>query len=169
MALVHFSDDRIPLNEYPMHTLPHIAMWIKCWCTILHLHLQHRQHTSHEEETSNNRRKTKSLHCPQLDHHDTDGLAGHKTWRTTQITMRRYKCALRKSAHSSWYFNMLYIVPLFYGEFCWFYIFFLIFIFNLITCIRNTSRSTDVQHITSLYQIVYVQRIRHIKNSPSNN
>jgi hypothetical protein len=24
MALVHFSDDRIPLNEYPMHTLPHI-------------------------------------------------------------------------------------------------------------------------------------------------
>jgi hypothetical protein len=39
--------------------------------------------TSHEEETSNNRRKTKSLHSPQLDHHDTDGLAGHKTWRTT--------------------------------------------------------------------------------------
>jgi hypothetical protein len=51
-----------------------------------HLHLQHRQHTSHEEETSNNRRKTKSLHCPQLDHHDADGLAGHKTWRTAQTT-----------------------------------------------------------------------------------
>jgi hypothetical protein len=43
-----------------------------------------------------------------------------------------------------------------------------IFIFNLITCIRTTSRSTDVQHITSLYQIAYVQRIRYIKNSPSN-
>jgi hypothetical protein len=53
-----------------------------------HLHLQHRQHTSHEEETSNNRRKTKSLHCPQLDHHDADGLAGHKTWRTAQTTTR---------------------------------------------------------------------------------
>jgi hypothetical protein len=47
--------------------------------------------TSHEEETSNNRRKTKSLHCPQLDHHDADGLAGHKDWRTTQTIMRRYK------------------------------------------------------------------------------
>jgi hypothetical protein len=52
--------------------------------------------TSHEEETSNNRCKTKSLHCPQLDHHDTDGLAGHKTWRTTQTTMRRYKYAIYK-------------------------------------------------------------------------
>jgi hypothetical protein len=46
------------------------------------------------QETSNNRRKTKSLHCPQLDHHDVDGLAGHKTWRTTQTTTRRYKCSL---------------------------------------------------------------------------
>jgi hypothetical protein len=40
-----------------------------------------------------------------------------------------------------------------------------IFIFNLITCIRTTSRSTDV-HITSLHQIAYVQRIRCSKNSP---
>jgi hypothetical protein len=38
--------------------------------------------------------KDKSLHCPQLDHHDADGLAGHKTWRTTQTTMRRYKYAI---------------------------------------------------------------------------
>jgi hypothetical protein len=30
--------------------------------------------------------KTKSLHYPQLDHHDADGLAGHKTWRTTLTT-----------------------------------------------------------------------------------
>jgi hypothetical protein len=44
--------------------------------------------TSHEEETSNNRRKTKSLHCPQLDHHDADRLAGHKAWRTAQTTTR---------------------------------------------------------------------------------
>jgi hypothetical protein len=43
---------------------------------------------------------------------------------------------------------------------------FYIFIFNLITRIRTTSQSTDVQHITSLYQIAYVQRARHIKNSP---
>jgi hypothetical protein len=43
---------------------------------------------------------------------------------------------------------------------------FYIFIYNLISCIRTTSRSTDVQHITSLHQIVYVQRIRCIKNSP---
>jgi hypothetical protein len=33
-------------------------------------------------------------------------------------------------------------------------------------CIRTTSRSTDVQHITSLHQIAYVQRIRCSKNSP---
>jgi hypothetical protein len=43
-----------------------------------------------------------------------------------------------------------------------------IFILNLITCIRTTSQSTDVQHITSLHQIAYLQRIRCIKNSPSN-
>jgi hypothetical protein len=36
---------------------------------------------------------------------------------------------------------------------------FFIFILNLITCIRTTSQSTDVQHIISLYQIAYVQRI----------
>jgi hypothetical protein len=50
--------------------------------------------TSHEEETSNNRRKTKIFHCPQLDHHDADGLPGHKTWRTTQTTTRTYICSL---------------------------------------------------------------------------
>jgi hypothetical protein len=131
-----------------------------------HLHLQHRQHTSHEEETSNNRRKTKSLYCPQLDHHDADGLAGHKTWRTTQ-TNTRYKCAIPESAHSSRYFNILYMGQLFFMEnFAYFTI--VIFIFNLITCIRTTSRSTDVQYITSRCQIAYVQRIRCIKNSPSN-
>jgi hypothetical protein len=42
-----------------------------------------------------------------------------------------------------------------------------ILILNMITCIRTTSRST-VQHVTSLHQIAYVQRIRCIKNSPSN-
>jgi hypothetical protein len=40
------------------------------------------------------------------------------------------------------------------------------FLFNLITYIRAVSQSTDVQHITSLHQIAYVQRIRCIKNSP---
>jgi hypothetical protein len=94
---------------------------------VRHLHLQHRQHTKHEEETSNNRRKTKSLHGPQLDHHDADGLAGHKTWRTTQTTMRRYKCVW-ENVHSSWYFNILYMGPLLYTtsnvEFCWFYNFY---------------------------------------------
>jgi hypothetical protein len=34
------------------------------------------------------------------------------------------------------------------------------FLFNLITCSRTTSQSTDVQHIT------FLQRIRCIKNSP---
>jgi hypothetical protein len=43
---------------------------------------------------------------------------------------------------------------------------FFIFILKLITCIRTTIESTDVQHITSLHQIEYVQRIRCIKNSP---
>jgi hypothetical protein len=27
-------------------------------------------------------------------HHDADGLAGHKSWRTTQTTTRRYKISL---------------------------------------------------------------------------
>jgi hypothetical protein len=40
------------------------------------------------------------------------------------------------------------------------------FLFNLITCIRTISQSTDVHHITNLHQIAYVQRIRCIKNSP---
>jgi hypothetical protein len=40
------------------------------------------------------------------------------------------------------------------------------FLFNLITCIMTISQSTDVQHITSLHEIAYVQRIRYIKNSP---
>jgi hypothetical protein len=40
------------------------------------------------------------------------------------------------------------------------------FLFNLVTCIRTVSQSTDVQHITSLHQIAYVQWIRCIKNSP---
>jgi hypothetical protein len=40
--------------------------------------------------------KDESLHCPQLDHHDPDGLAGQKTCRTTQTTMRRYKYAYKK-------------------------------------------------------------------------
>jgi hypothetical protein len=40
------------------------------------------------------------------------------------------------------------------------------FLFNLITCIRTISQSTDIQHITSLHQIAYVQRIHCIKNSP---
>jgi hypothetical protein len=37
---------------------------------------------------------------------------------------------------------------------------------HFITCIRTTSLSIDVQHITSLHQIAYVQWIRCIKNSP---
>jgi hypothetical protein len=43
-----------------------------------------------------------------------------------------------------------------------------VWIGNMIYCtsIRTISQSTDVQHITSLYQIAYVQRIRCIKNSP---
>jgi hypothetical protein len=31
---------------------------------------------------------------PTAHHHDADGLAGQKTWRTTQTTMRRYKYAI---------------------------------------------------------------------------
>jgi hypothetical protein len=53
------------------------------------------------EEISASIFKECCLHCPQLDHHDADGLAGHKTLRTTQNTMKRYKCAIRESVHSS--------------------------------------------------------------------
>jgi hypothetical protein len=60
--------------------------------------------------------------------------------------------------------NILYMGPFFTENFDDFTIF--IFTLNLITCIRTTSQSTDVQHITSQYQIVYVQWIRCIKNSP---
>jgi hypothetical protein len=41
-----------------------------------------------KKRQNNNRRKTKSLHYPQLDHHDADGLAGHKAWRTAQTITR---------------------------------------------------------------------------------
>jgi hypothetical protein len=47
-----------------------------------------------KKRQNNNRHKTKSLHCPQLDHHYADGLAGHKACRTAQTIMRRYKCPL---------------------------------------------------------------------------
>jgi hypothetical protein len=74
--------------------------------------------------------RQKSLHSPQLDHYD----AGHKTWRTTQTTMRRYKCAIRESVHSSGYFNILYMGPLLYTtsnvEFGWFYNFYFYIQFN---------------------------------------
>jgi hypothetical protein len=113
------------LSHFQISEIAYIQLLVT---TFLHLHLQHRQHASHEEETSNNRRKTKSLHCPQLYHHDADGLAGQKTWRTTQTTVRRYKCAIRESVHSSWYFNIWYMGPLLYTtsnvEFCWFYNFY---------------------------------------------
>jgi uncharacterized UBP type Zn finger protein len=64
----------------------------------------------------------------------------------------------------SLYFEKLFLIQrirFFTENFADFTIF--IFILNLIKCIRTTSRSTDVQHITSLYQIAYVQRIRCIK------
>jgi hypothetical protein len=91
---------------------------------IRHLHLQHRQHTSHEEETSNNRPKTKSLHCPQLDHHDADGLAGHKAWRTTQTIMRRYKRLLISIFNILTFLHFIYATG-FHGEFEWFYNFYI--------------------------------------------
>jgi hypothetical protein len=47
-----------------------------------------------------------------------------------------------------------------------FYIYNFYIYIQLITCIRTTSWSTDVQQITSLYQIAYAQRIRCIQNSP---
>jgi hypothetical protein len=83
--------------------------------------------------------RLKSLQCPQLDHHDADGLTGHKTF----------------------YIWDCFCTPLVTWNFSDFTI--SIFIFNLLTCIRTTSRSTDVQQITSLYQIAYVQRILCIK------
>jgi hypothetical protein len=81
------------------------------------------------------------------DHHDADGLASQKTWRTTQTTMRRYKCAIRESVHSSWYFNIFNIFHI-WDPFCssletWNFADFTISIFNLITCIRTTSWYTD--------------------------
>jgi hypothetical protein len=61
-------------------------------------------------------------------------------------------------------FKILYMRPVFTENFNTFTIF--IFVLRLITCIGTTGRSTDVRHITSLRQVVYVQRIRCVKNSP---
>jgi hypothetical protein len=79
--------------------------------------------------------RQKPLHCPQLDHHDADGLAGHKTWRTAQNTTRIFNIL-----------TFLYMRPLFYGEFADFTILYLQFhiytfyiYIQLITCIRNTK------------------------------
>jgi hypothetical protein len=62
--------------------------------------------------------------------------------------------------------------PLFYGEFAdftnlylQFYIYNFYIYIQLIT-LGIQSRSTDAQHVTSLHQITYVQRIRCSKNSP---
>jgi hypothetical protein len=49
--------------------------------------------------------------------------------------------------------------PLFYGEFADFTILYL-------HSLGIQSRSMDAQHVTSLHQIAYVQRIRCSKNSP---
>jgi hypothetical protein len=43
---------------------------------------------SNEKHNEAVKQDRKSLHCPQLDHHDADGLAGHKTWRTAQTTTK---------------------------------------------------------------------------------
>jgi hypothetical protein len=59
-----------------------------------------------------------------------------------------------------------YIWDRFFAENFDYFTIFYIYIQFLITCIRTTSQSTDVQHVTSLHQIAYVQRIRCIKNSP---
>jgi hypothetical protein len=75
------------------------------------------------KSVTSNRRKTKSLHCPQLDHHDTDGLAGHKTWRTAQTTMRIFNIFIYETAF--FMENLLFLQ---------FYIY-----IQLITCIRNTK------------------------------
>jgi hypothetical protein len=107
------------------------------------------------------RRKTKSLHCPQLDHHDVEGLAGHKAWRAAQTIMRRYKRPLISIFQ---HFYILHMGPVCTENFNDFTIF--IFVLSLITCVGDHSRSTDVKHIISLHQIVYVQRIRCIKDSP---
>jgi hypothetical protein len=67
--------------------------------------------------------------------------------------------------------NFFYIWDRFFTEtllISQFYVYNFYIYIQLITCIRVQSRSTDVQHITSLHQIAYVQRIRCIKNSPSN-
>jgi hypothetical protein len=49
------------------------------------------------------REKTKVFSKDEVicDHHDADGLAGLKTWKTTQITMRGYKYAYIESVHYS--------------------------------------------------------------------
>jgi hypothetical protein len=112
-------------------------------------------------ETSNNRRKTKSLHCPQLDHHDADGLAGHKDWRTTQTIIRRYK---RPFILTFLHFYILYMGPVFMENFNDFTIF--IFLLSLITCIGDHGSKYRYRNTTSIRQVVYVQRIRCSKNSP---
>jgi hypothetical protein len=138
---------------------------LRCWFYSQHNCISNIDNTSHEEETSNNRRKTKSPHCPQLDYHNADWLAGHKSWRTTQTTIRRYKCAIRESVHSSWYFNILYMEPLLYTtsnvEFCWFCNFYFYIQFD--NMYWDSKLKYRWRQITSLYQIAYVQRIRCIK------
>jgi hypothetical protein len=64
-----------------------------------------------------------------------------------------------------YYFNILYMGPVFTENFNDFTIF--IFVLSLITCIEDHWSKYRYRHITSLRQVVYVQRIRCIKNSPS--
>jgi hypothetical protein len=104
-----------------------------------------------KKRQNNNRRKTKSLHCPQLDQHDADGLAGHKDWRTAQTIIRTYK---RPFILTFLHFYILYIGPVFTENFNDFKIF--IFVLSLITCIGDHGSKYRYRHITSIRQVVYV-------------
>jgi hypothetical protein len=122
-----------------------------------HLHLQHRQHTSHEEETSDNRRKTKKPPLPTaritttlVDWQATNIGGPPKNHNEDILTFFTYETAFLQRICC--FYNFIFTICIF------------ISIWQHVLGIQ--SQGTDVQHVTSLHQVAYVQRIRCIKNSP---
>jgi hypothetical protein len=95
------------------------------------------QHTSQKEETKNNNRRKKDLHCLQL----ADRLASQKDWRTAHTIKRGYKCLLTLNFNI---FYILYMRPVTVN-----FNVFTTFILRLITCIGDHESKYQYRHTSS--------------------
>jgi hypothetical protein len=93
-------------NLWVLHPVAHLSNWFLRDTCISNI-----DNTLATKKRQNNNRRKTSLHCPQLDHHDT-----------ALTIMRRYRDT---NAHSSRYFNILYMGPVCTENFNDFYSFYI--------------------------------------------